>query len=178
MIARNGPTAKDCPGFLYLFWPKPVGGTGSALLNVDKRAADRTFRLARSNALLDGVSRVMFKIGKALQPRARVSTWAAKCKEDYELIRQYPEGLEPMPYHGLVEALVKAQLRPRNVLKECQKCVNANSGKPVQHREWFAVDVEEGARGVKMLDEVIRTWMQWSFERHGDQRPESPRARC
>jgi hypothetical protein len=118
---------------------------------------------------------ILLKIGRANNVTRRMNEWTRQCGYSLSLVRFYPyvsssapapspgrasasDGVRKVPNVNRVERLVHLELGAQRVLRKCEAC-----GK--EHREWF--EVEANKDGVKMVDEVIKRWVEWA-EAHAD----------
>ena len=58
-----------------------------------------------------------------------------------------------VPHVHRVERLIHVELGDHRVMQKCKACGR-------EHREWF--EVEATRKGVKMVDGVVRRWVQWA----------------
>lgn len=116
---------------------------------------------------------ILLKIGRANNVTRRMNEWTRQCGYSLSLVRFYPyvsssnpspapspsragdasDGVRKVPTVNRVERLVHLELGAQRVLRKCEAC-----GK--EHREWFEVEASRG--GVKMVDEVIKRWVEWA----------------
>jgi hypothetical protein len=116
---------------------------------------------------------ILLKIGRANNVTRRMNEWTRQCGYALSLVRFYPyvssaatpspapspsragdsDGVRKVPNVNRVERLIHLELGAQRVLRKCEAC-----GK--EHREWF--EVEANRDGVKMVDEVIKRWVEWA----------------
>lgn len=126
--------------------------------------------------------KILLKIGRANNVQRRLNEWKRQCGYNISLIRYYPyvpssPGASPavsprassrrasvapgtkVPYANKVERLIHLELGGmRTDIGKCGACGR-------EHREWF--EVQATRAGVKMVDEVVRRWVDWSLSEHG-----------
>ena len=129
--------------------------------------------------------KILLKIGRANNVQRRLNEWKRQCGYNISLIRYYPyvpssastslavspgtaaasskgASVAPgtkVPYANKVERLVHLELGGMKTdTGKCDACGR-------EHREWFEVEASRG--GVKMVDEVVRRWVEWSLREHG-----------
>ena len=167
--------------------PAP-SSTASTLLTPPKRAGHnrRTSDVMRQYSVKksagetsrgvadDKKDTILLKIGRANNVTRRMNEWTRQCGYSLSLVRFYPyvsssatpspapspsragdasDGVRKVPNVNRVERLIHLELASQRVLRKCEAC-----GK--EHREWF--EVEANRDGVKMVDEVIKRWVEWA----------------
>lgn len=169
-------------GYIYMFWLTPVskqdvaapvaaarsllappsprgGGHARRASDVVSRFADSGEAGARGTMLL--------KIGRAANVQRRMNQWQRQCGHDIEMLRYYPympgasdasaTGQVPRmtPHCRRVERLVHVELSGLGLRASMATCVACGR----DHREWFQVEASREA--VRMVDAVIRRWVEW-----------------
>jgi hypothetical protein len=184
------------PGYIYMFCmtpeskPKPPIEAARSLLAAPPSSYQRDQRDRRRpsdvvGSFTDGSSsssrssgkKMLLKIGRASNVQRRMNQWQRQCGYDIQVLRCYPyvpsgSGASASdnvpritPHCHRVERLIHLELDGMGLrlrAKECDAC-------GVEHREWF--ETEATREGIKMVDEVIRRWIEW------DKSPASPAKR-
>jgi hypothetical protein len=171
----------DDEGYIYMFWltPQTLPSTppseiASALLAPpsQKSGQQRTSDVLNnfSSKLSDTNTKViLLKIGRAQNVQRRLNQWTRQCGYNLSLIRYYPYQSSTMssssvneppktprkiPSAHKVERLIHIELDGKRALGsgKCRMCGR-------EHREWF--EAEATRDGVKLIDEIIRKWVDW-----------------
>jgi hypothetical protein len=112
--------------------------------------------------------KILLKIGRASNVQRRLNEWTRQCGHNLSLIRYYPyQASSPstsdpsptprkVPHAHKVERLIHIELAG-NRAQGSGKCTNCGR----EHREWF--EVVASRDGVRVVDEVIRRWVDWSL---------------
>jgi len=157
--------------------PPPTGASSSGSPR-SRRASDAVSSYYKNPAGNGGGKATMLlKIGRAANVQRRMNQWSRQCDYDVEVLRFYPYipssergaaaadnrhtlrpeagGPRMTPHVRKVERLVHLELQGMGLRAELGTC--AACGK--EHREWFKVGASRGE--VRVVDEVIRRWVQW-----------------
>ncbi|KAF7591245.1 hypothetical protein BBP40_001806 [Aspergillus hancockii] len=176
-------SAKDEPGYIYIFWVTPSTSSrsvppptdvASSLFSKHERANEAIQKARDLNALISKPTdrtpdTIRLKIGRANNVQRRLNEWTRQCSNHLTLIRYYPytpsspgptkdPALEPgrkVPYVHRVERLIHLELDDIKVkdMGKCEEC-----GKI--HQEWFELAAEK--ESIRRVDECIRRWVRWA----------------
>jgi hypothetical protein len=112
---------------------------------------------------------ILLKIGRAQNVQRRLNQWTRQCGYNLSLIRYYPyhsttlsdtnvnelpRTPRKVPNAHKVERLIHIELNEKRAQGsgKCKVCGR-------EHREWF--EVAASRDGVKVVDEVVRRWVDW-----------------
>lgn len=176
----------DEEGYIYIFWltsttmpAAPPSDAVSSLLSVPGRPGPgrstsdvlKTYSANPSSKTTDKT--ILLKIGRASNVQRRLNEWSRQCGYNLSLIRYYPyhsssPGTEEpprtprkVPHAHKVERLIHIELQGQRAQGSgrCGACGR-------EHREWF--EVEAKREGVKIVDEVVRRWVDWGMSGGAD----------
>lgn len=166
----------DEEGYIYMFWLTTIATStsdASKLLTPSPMPSPGSSPQPKSHNTPNSNSKILLKIGRAINVQRRMNEWTRQCGYNLSLIRFYPylpsstpqsfpsrhgvtqPAMTPkkVPHAHKVERLIHIELSEKRVKRECETC-----GK--EHREWF--EVEGDRKGVKGVDEVVRRWVRWA----------------
>ena len=164
----------DEEGYIYMFWltPESLPSTPPSEAAPSLLSPPQTNR--RTSDVLDSFAStssdkktILLKIGRTQNVQRRLNQWSRQCGYNLSLIRYYP-------YHpSLSSTSVDTPRTPRKVpnVHKVERLIHLElaskraqgSGKcgacGKEHREWF--EVEARRKSVKVIDEVVRRWVDW-----------------
>lgn len=169
----------DEEGYIYMFWLTDTSVSDLELQSTSSMLSETpvpTSNGRRKSAILQAhatdarKSKLLLKIGRASNVQRRMNEWTRQCGYELSLIRFYPYAptsvSTPNIFHApassstprkvqhahRAERLIHIELADLRVKRNCQSC-----GK--EHREWFEVDSTR--EGLKMVDTIVRRWVEW-----------------
>ncbi|KAK4693448.1 hypothetical protein P7C71_g3954, partial [Lecanoromycetidae sp. Uapishka_2] len=173
----------DEEGYIYMFWLTGTSVSDLELQSTSSMLSEtpastpngrRRSGILQAHAPDPDKSKLLLKIGRASNVQRRMNEWTRQCGYELSLLRFYPYVPTPVsrpntstapasllspqkvPHAHKVERLIHIELADLRVKRNCHSC-----GK--EHREWF--EVESSREGLKMVDGILRRWVEWSMNK-------------
>lgn len=101
------------------------------------------------------------KIGVSRNPSKRLKKWSTDCDLELHLVPDSENA--HLPHAGLAETLIQHDLHNQRLRLNCGHCTRQprpdSQPRPVQHQEWFQIDVPTALR-------TVRKWRAWIADGH------------